>query len=96
MRLVYSEHAVADLRRLRAFIAEHDPHAAERVAHDLVERIESLVRFPRMGVAVRTAPDPESVRDLVLDRYTIRYTWHRDTIIVLRLWHHREAGPSLE
>lgn len=93
MRLVYSEHAVADLRRLRAFIAEHDPHAAERVARDLVERLETLVCFPRMGVAVRSAPDPESVRDLVLDHYTIRYSCHNETVIVLRLWHHRESGP---
>jgi len=94
VRLVYSELAITDLQRLRAFIAEHDPHAAERVAQDLVERLKNLARFPRIGVPVRTAPDSESVRDLVLDHDVIRYAWHNETVVVLRLWHHREAGPS--
>ena len=92
MRLVYSEHAVVHLQRLRAFIAEHDPDAAERVGRDLVEPLDNLVRLPRMGVPVRSAPDPESIRDIILDEYVIRYAWHNDTVVVLRLWHHRESG----
>ncbi|MGH8855201.1 MAG: type II toxin-antitoxin system RelE/ParE family toxin, partial [Telluria sp.] len=52
MRLVYSEEAVADLVRLRAFIAEKDPSAAARVAAELIARIENLRLFPTMGRAV--------------------------------------------
>ena len=42
MRLVYSAEALADLVRLRAFIAEKDPSAATRIGLELVARIENL------------------------------------------------------
>ena len=42
MRLAFSENAVADLVRLREFIAEKDPLAAARVAAELLSRIENL------------------------------------------------------
>lgn len=90
MRLVYSEPAVEDLRRLRSFIAEHDPGAAARVAAKLVERMAALVDFPRLGIPVSRAPDPDTVRDLILDDYIVRYSRHAETIVVLRVWHHHE------
>lgn len=90
MKLVYSELAVRDLARLRNFIAEHNPTSAAEVAADLIDRVEKLTTFPRLGIPVRHAPDPESVRDLVLDNYIIRYSCHSGMIVILRLWHHRE------
>ena len=53
MNLVYSQEAIADLKRLRDFIADNDPTAAARIAADLVTRIDSLCAFPEMGVASR-------------------------------------------
>lgn len=90
MRLVYAEDAVADLVRLRAFVAEKDPSAAARVAEELISRIENLSRFPEMGRPVALAPDPEAVRDMVAGKYVVRYTARTDVIIILRLWHHHE------
>ena len=90
MRLVYSEEAVADLVRLRAFIAEKDPLAAARVATELIARIESLRLFPAMGRVVELAPDPKAIRDAIFGKYVIRYTTHTETIVILRLWHHFE------
>ena len=55
MRLVYSEEAVTDLVRLRAFIAEKDSLAAARVAAELIARIENLRLFPTMGRLVELA-----------------------------------------
>lgn len=49
MRLIYSAEAVADLVRLRDFIAEKDPIAAARTAENLIARMENLCRFPLMG-----------------------------------------------
>lgn len=90
MRLVYSEEAVADLVRLRAFIAEKDPLAAARVATELIARIESLRLFPAMGRVVGLAPDPKAIRDAIFGKYVIRYTTHTETVVILRLWHHFE------
>lgn len=90
MTLVYSEEAVADLLRLRAFIADKDPLAAARVASELITRIEKLRLFPSMGRAVELAPDPEAIRDAIFGKYVIRYTYQPNTIVILRIWHHYE------
>ena len=90
MKLVYASDAIVDLSRLRAFIAEKDPAAASRVAEQIVERVENLRLFPKMGRAVTLSPDPESIRDAVFGKYVVRYSVHTETVIVLRIWHHYE------
>ncbi|MEO6967260.1 MAG: type II toxin-antitoxin system RelE/ParE family toxin [Rhodanobacteraceae bacterium] len=89
-RLVYTAAAIEDLVRLRAFIAEHDSAAANRIGTELITRIEALRDFPQMGNAVEAAPDPEAVRDMVFGNYIVRYVVSPRTIAVLRLWHHFE------
>ena len=90
MKLVYSEEAVADLVRLRAFIAEKNPQAAARVASELISRIENLCLFPAMGRPVELAPDPQAIRDAIFGKYLIRYRAHAEVVVILRIWHHYE------
>jgi len=90
MKLVYSEESVADLVRLRAFIAEKDPLAAARVAAELIARIENLRLYPSKRRAVELAPDPKAIRDAIFGKYVIRYATHTETIVILRIWHHYE------
>ncbi len=40
MKLVYTDEAIEDLKRLREFIAVHNPSAAGRIATELVGKIE--------------------------------------------------------
>ena len=96
MRLVYSDESVADLIRLRAFIAEQDPTAAARVAAELIGRIENLRLFPTSGRPVALAPEPQAVRDAIFGKYVIRYSVHAQAILILRIWHHYEdRAPNL-
>lgn len=90
MRLVYSEEAISDLRRLRAFIGEKNPLAAQRVGLELIQRMENIRLFPRMGRPVEVAPEPESIRDAVFGKYIVRYSVHTETVVILRIWHHYE------
>lgn len=90
MKLVYSEESVADLVRLRTFIAEKDPIAAAHVATELIARIENLRLFPTMGRAVELAPDPKTIRDAIFGKYVIRYAAHTETVVILGIWHHYE------
>jgi plasmid stabilization system protein ParE len=90
MRLEYTDKAVGDLVRLRRFIEEHDPQAATRIAARLVQGIALLRDQPQLGHLVALAPDPESIRDLVLRDYVVRYAITNSCILILRIWHHRE------
>ena len=91
MRLTYSKDAVADLTRLRRFIAAHDPAAAARIAADLRTRMERLSAFPSMGREVEGLPPPAEVRDFVFGSYVVRYLVRDDLLVILRLWHRYET-----
>jgi plasmid stabilization system protein ParE len=94
VKLIYSPAALADLVRLREFIAAKNPAAAQRISKELLNGIEPLKRFPWLGTEVRQAPDPKIIRDLVVDRYIVRYLVAEKTIFILRVWHHREDRPG--
>lgn len=87
MKLVYTDEAIEDLQRLRAFIATHNPSAAARIAFELVGKIDLLADFPKMGSPVQMAPVPDSIRDMVFGKYVIRYSLHSCVIVILRIWH---------
>jgi len=99
MKLIYSEEAVADPLRLRAFIAEKDPAAAARIASELITRVDNLCLFPHIGIEVPQAPQPGVLRDMVFGDYIVRYAAQAESIVVLRLWHHLEnradASPQV-
>lgn len=92
MRLVYSQEAIADLIRLRAFVANNDPHAAARIAADLVARMEGLRDFPQMGRSVSQAPEADSIRDFIFGKYVVRYAVHGTALVILRVWHQYESA----
>ena len=93
MKLAFSREARDDLVRLRAFIAKHNPAAAERIARRLILGIERLVRHPRLGRRVTVAPGetaPEEIRDWLVGDYVVRYLITAYRIVVLRVWHGKE------
>jgi len=91
VKLVYTDEAIDDLKRLREFIAVHSPSAAARIATELVGKIELLPEFPKMGTPVEMALVPDSVRDMVFGKYVVRYSVHASAIIILRVWHGLEG-----
>lgn len=91
MKLVYTEEAIEDLKRLREFIAINNPSAATRIGTELVGKIELLSDFPKIGTPVEIAPVPETVRDMFFGKYVVRYSVHTSAIIILRVWHSLEG-----
>jgi plasmid stabilization system protein ParE len=90
MNVRYSLEAVEDLCRLREFIEEKNPAAAQRAASTILRGINQLKAFPLLGAKVSRAPNPDSVRDLVIGNYLARYLVHEKEIYVLRIWHQKE------
>ena len=96
MKLSFTTNAIGDLDRLRAFIESKNPHAARRMAAELLDGINNLKTFPHMGLPVARAPDPSQIRDLFVGDYTIRYLVKGNSIVVLRVWHGRETGKDVD
>ncbi len=95
MKLFYSQESINDLIRLREFIEIKNPQAAKRIAQSIKKGINQLKSFPYLGVKVEKAPDPEIIRDIIIDNYTVRYLIRPKEITVLRIWHQKEHENRL-
>ena len=95
MRIRYTIEAIRDLERLRGFVEPKNPHAARRIAAELLDGIGNLRHFPDMGLPVSRAPDPRVVRDLFVGGYTVRYLREKHSSIILRVWHDKESERSV-
>lgn len=94
MLVEYSPEAIKDLHRLVDFIEPKNPYAARRLAIDIQEDVSRLKLFPKMGLPVMKAPDPELMRDLYVSSYTVRYLIADTTLYILRIWHGKENEKS--
>jgi len=94
MRVSFTNKAIRDLERLRGFVEPKNPHAARRIAAELLDGIGNLKRFTDMGLPVSRAPDPRVMRDLFVGDYTVRYLREKHSIIILRVWHDKESERS--
>ena len=95
MKISYTQEAINDLERLRKFIESKNPFAARRISSELLDGIGNLHSFPKMGLPVARAPDPEAIRDLFIGRYTVRYLLDEDHLVILRVWHGQEVEKDL-
>ena len=89
MRIEWSEHALSDLDRVRAFLESVDPDAAARVVQALATAPNRLLAFPRLGEPLEDY-EPREVRRLIVGRYEMRYEVLDDFIGIVRVWHGRE------
>ena len=91
--LLYSERALADLRRLTEFLTKDDPTAAEATVSLIVQAMEILETHPLIGRSSEGA-----LHELIISRgrsgYIALYEYHADEdwIVVHALRHQREAG----
>ena len=96
MKLQYTPQAVGDLQRLHDFVAPKNPLAARKIAIDIQDAANRLKIFPKIGLPVSASPDPDSLRDLYIGDYTIRYQIASPKLInVLRIWHNKEIAKDL-
>jgi len=96
-RVEVTTHALADLERLFAFFAEHDPKLARERMVSVRRALELLADHPLLG---REAEDGR--RELILSRgkfsYVAKYRWvpSDGVVLILAARHQLEAGYKEE
>jgi toxin ParE1/3/4 len=80
-----SEDAKAELREARRYIAKDNPRAAARFRAAMVQRWQTLRRFPEMG-PLRPKLGP-GFRTFVVGNYLIVYRVAAESIEIVRLLH---------
>ena len=94
MKVRYSPESLGDLQRLVEFVESNNPYAARRIAINIQEGVARLQQFPRIGIPVAKADEPDQLRDLYVGDYTLRYLIADEVIYVLRIWHDKEGEKN--
>jgi len=85
-RLLFTQRALSDLSGIVGYLAQDDDEAASRFGEALLDQVDLLGRFPRMGNATRNRP---AVRVLVHSPILVytksmwRSVWLRSFIYVM-------------
>jgi toxin ParE1/3/4 len=90
--IVWSARAVEHLAHLRAYIAQDNPKAANRIGGTLLEAVERLAELPNLGRPGRVA----GTRELVVPGtpYVIPYRLRGDRLEVIAVFHGRQKWPK--
>ena len=91
-----SDQALSDLERIVAYIAPHNPVAAERLGNQLLDAALSLNTFPERGRAAPEFRRPE-LREIIFRSYRIIYRINRvdRSLEVVRFWHGARGFPHI-
>jgi plasmid stabilization system protein ParE len=94
-RLLYTQKALNDLAEIVGHIAEGDAEAASLFGSSLLDHIDLLARFPRMGALIRKR---RNVHKLVHSPFLIYYRMHEEKhlVEVLHLRHGARRPPRSE
>jgi len=89
-QIVWSDIAIADLEGIRAYIAQFNPSAANRIALDLIAAATSLANLPERG-----RPVGPGRRELVtVWPYVIRYRYVGGRVDIVRVQHGRRRRTA--
>jgi plasmid stabilization system protein ParE len=93
-RLVWTPEAIADVARLHAFIAAHNPDAARRAIATIRGRLKVLRDHPNAGRARRDmgADFREWPIGFGASAYLALYRLDAENVVILAIRHGREAG----
>ena len=89
--VIWLPDAITDLMRLRKFIQDKNPSAAQRAAIKIKEGALTLMGNPESG---RPVEGLSSFREILIPfgagNYVLRYREDNVTIVVVRVWHSKE------
>lgn len=92
MQVDWTPHSQIDVRNIRAYIAEHNRAAADRMVLRIVSAGDALVEFPNRG---RPTGVPD-VRELVIPGtpYLLVYRVEGGLVQILSVWHGAQDRPE--
>jgi plasmid stabilization system protein ParE len=86
-RVLFTQRALADLAEIIGYIAEDDGEAATRFGNALLDHVDLLTRFPRMGGSIRKRSRVRKLQHSpVLVYYRVRDDKHIIEVFHFRPW----------
>jgi len=92
-RVRWTEEALQRLADIEDFVAGSNPSAAIELVARLIERGESLARFPKRGRSVPEVPGSD-LRELVIDNYRLVYRQRGARVEILTVFEAHRLLPA--
>ena len=94
VKIVWTPEALRDLKNIFDYISLDSPKSASRVTKKIIQRIEILSSFPKMG---RVVPEfqREELRELIEGSYRLVYLVKTKSVEVIRIHHSSRLLNSL-
>lgn len=91
MRIEWLESAFVDLHRVRDYIRQFNPYAAQKTIACIEAAAKNLARFPEMG----PPGDIPGTRELFVPHlpYFLVYRIQADAVQILRVLHYKQKWP---
>ncbi len=87
MKLVWSDPAVTDLEAIHAHIGQDSEYYAAGFIAKILEAVDRLEAFPRLGRHVPEVPEDPSVRELLVQNHRVIYRVEAERILILAVLH---------
>ena len=88
--ILLSPDAVGDVERLRSFLDQNSPGAAQRALASIWTAIDRLQEFPDLGMPTADAHIRQLIVRFGASGYIVRYAASPPDILITRIWHGRE------
>src|SRR3954447_325719 len=82
-----SPDAALDIERLRTFLDQKKPDAAQRALATVWTAIQRLQEFPALGIQTKDADVRQIVIRFGASGYIVRYVAEGNDILITRIWH---------
>lgn len=94
MKVLWTPHAEACLRSIRADIEEDNPAAARRMIDRIIRKAMQLEMSPASGRRVPEYPEAQDLRQLMERPYRIFYRVRDDQVQIVSVMHYRRNLPA--
>lgn len=96
MKIEWTETALSDLKSIRDYIARDSDYYAARFVERIIEAIEGLVDFPKMGRRLPEATE-ENILEILFQSYRIIYRVEEKRVLILTIVHGaRDIGQTIQ
>jgi len=92
MNVRWAASALADLRAIRSYIAQHSPNYADAMVQRIIDRTALLGDHPQIG-AVLDEYKPEVLREVLVNPYRIIYCTLSEQIDIIAVIHAARTLP---
>jgi len=86
VKIEWTEEAVFWLKEIHDYIAQENKKVAKRISKEIVNKVQILSTFPKIGYVYNTN-DPKEIRILLYGHYRIAYLVEEELVSVLGVFH---------